>query len=203
MKTQRILKRYSVGIFVLSLICLNTYVLSCGLVRGSESSIVVWANDGGDKVTRDELRAYSDPSSVVNSVWDGTGISLFGARNEVVSFNLVIEAPGSDVEGVEVQFDQLDGPDGVSITSRPAYGDDLFNFAGRNIELFYVRYLKIEGLSTDLAFAGFNYDQRHLPERFRLPYYGYPVDDIGPYEGIGVWEDRPDHDKYYPDIAVP
>jgi hypothetical protein len=26
---------------------------------------------------------------------------------------------------------------------------------------------------------------------------------LGPYEGIGTWEDRPDHDKYYPDIAVP
>ena len=44
----------------------------------------VWANDGGDKVTRDELRATGDPSAVGNSVWDGATISLFGARNEVV-----------------------------------------------------------------------------------------------------------------------
>jgi len=47
----------------------------------------VWANEGGDKVTRDELRAVNDPKTVLNSVWDGTGIFLFGARNEVMSFN--------------------------------------------------------------------------------------------------------------------
>jgi hypothetical protein len=36
----------------------------------------VWANEGGDKVTRDELRATGDPNAVHNSVWDGTIISL-------------------------------------------------------------------------------------------------------------------------------
>ena len=50
-------------------------------VQGSNaSSIIVWANDGGDKVTQDELRAYGDSTSVINSVWDGTEISIFGAK---------------------------------------------------------------------------------------------------------------------------
>ena len=190
------------AIIILVFSCIPPSFLS-GNAAQNESGIIVWANDGGDKVTQDELRASTDPSAVLNSVWDGTGIYLFGARNEVVAFNLVIEAPGSDVEDVEVQFNRLDGPDGASITSRTASGEDVGNFVGRNIELFYVRYLKIEGLTTDLAFAGFYYDERHIPERFQLPYYGYVVDDFGPYEGIGTWEDRPDHDKYYPDIAVP
>ena len=166
-------------------------------VQGSESSsIVVWANEGGDKVTRNELRAYIDSTSVINSVWDGAEISLFGARNEVVSFNLVLEAPTSDIVGVDVNLNSLEGPNGYMITTRSASGDDLFNFVGRNIELFYVRYLEIEGLSTDLAFAGYDYDQRHIPKRFQLPY-----DEN--YEGIGVWEERPDHNKMYPEIAVP
>ncbi|TFH14324.1 hypothetical protein E4H04_10420, partial [Candidatus Bathyarchaeota archaeon] len=166
-------------------------------VQGAESSsIVVWANDGGDKVTQDELRAFIDSTSVINSVWDGSEISLFGARNEVVSFNLVIEAPTSDIVDVEVSLTSLEGPDGSAITTRSASGDDLFNYVGRNIELFYVRYLEIEGLTTDLAFAGYDYDQRHIPERFQLPYN----ED---YEGIGVWKDRPDHNKMYPDIAIP
>jgi len=160
------------------------------------SDIVIWANEGGDKVTRDELRATNNPNSVLNSVWDGTGISLFGARNEVVSFNLVIEAPQSTITGIDVTISSLTGPDGASISSRPASGEDVFNFVDRNIELFYVKYLKIEGLSTDLFFAGYDYDERHIPERFRRPY-----DQSG--EGSGGWEDRPDHDKYYPDIAVP
>ena len=164
----------------------------------------VWANEGGDKVTRNELRAVNDPNAALNSVWDEMGISLFGARNEVVSFNLVLEAPTTDATGVNVTLTELTGPDGASITTRPATarlsspksGDDVFNYVGRNIELFYVRYLEIKGLSTDLFYAGYDYDERHIPERCRRDY-----DAEG--EGTGRWEDRPCHNKFYPEVAVP
>ncbi|MFW9986720.1 MAG: hypothetical protein ACFFDJ_09170 [Candidatus Odinarchaeota archaeon] len=182
-------------LLLLSSIPLSLFV-GVGAQGTTASDLVIWANEGGDKVTQDELRATNNPNSVLNSVWDGNGISLFGARNEVVSFNLVIEAPHSTLTGIDVTISSLTGPGGSSISSRSASGDDVFNFVGRNIELFYVKYLKIEGLSTDLFFAGYDYDERHIPERFRRPY-----DQYG--EGTGGWEDRPDHDKYYPDIAVP
>jgi hypothetical protein len=155
----------------------------------------VWANDGGDKVLRDELRATSDPGAVLNSVWDGTTVSIFGARNEVVAFNLVLEAPTSKANSVRVSLTSLDGPGGASITTVPAVGDGVFNYVGRNIELFYIRYLEIRGLSVDLAYD--DYDERHIPERCRRPY------DPQTGEGAGVWEDRPCHNKFYPDIAVP
>jgi len=155
----------------------------------------VWTNEGGDKVWQSELRASEDPMSVLNSVWDGAGISLFGARNEVVSFNLILEAPDADATNVNVTLTELTGPDGASITTRPASADDdLFNHIGRNIELFYVRYLEIRGLSV-LAYR--TYDERHIPERCRRPY----DDEYG--EGAGTWEDRPCHNKLYPEIAVP
>lgn len=186
-----------ISLFMIFLLYIPIHSIKLNNVQGAESStIVVWVNDGGEKITQDELRASIDPISVINSVWDGSEVSLFGARNEVVSFNLVIEAPSSDIVDIDVSLTSLEGPDGSEISTRPASGDDLFNYVGRNIELFYVRYLEIEGLTTDLAFAGYDYDQRHIPERFQLPY-----DDD--YEGIGVWEDRPDHNKMYPDIAVP
>ena len=156
----------------------------------------VWANDGGDKVSRDELRASADPSSVRNSVWDGTGITLFGARNEVTAFNLVLEAPTTSAGNVVVSITPLTGPNGASITSRTAGGNDLFDYVDRDIELFFVRYLEIKGISTDLFFHGFNYDERHIPERCRRPH-----DGAG--EGMGSWTDRPCHNKLYPEIAVP
>jgi len=156
----------------------------------------VWANDGGDKVTRDELRASSDPDSVGNSVWDGTGISLFGARNEVVSFNLVLEAPTAKANNIAVTVTELPGPNGSIINTRPTSGDDVFNYVDRNIELFYVRYLEIKGISTDLFYTGYSYDERHIPARCRRP---YNTDG----EGQGSWEDRPCHNTFYPDIAVP
>ena len=154
----------------------------------------VWANDGGGKVTRDELRATNDPNSVHNSAWDGTTISLFGARNEVVSFNLVLEAPATAANGVVVRLEELAGSDGAVIGTRAASGEELFDYVGRNIELFFVRYLEIKGLSVDLAYD--SYDERHIPERCRRAY-----DEEG--VGSGTWDDRPCHNKLYPEIAVP
>lgn len=155
----------------------------------------VWANEGGDKVTREELRATYNPNAVHNSVWDGTTVYLFGARNEVVAFNLVLEAPAAEATGVTMSLASLTASNGASITTRPASGEDVFNYVGRNIELFYVRYLEIRGLSVDLAYEA--YDERHIPQRCRRPY------DPETGEGRGGWEDRPCHNVLYPDIAVP
>jgi hypothetical protein len=163
---------------------------------GSSNIVRVWANPGTDKVTRDELRASIDPDGVLNAVWDGTSVSQFGARNEVVAFNLVLEANTSPASNVSLWFPSFEGPNGASITTRDAAGDDLFNTIGRNIELFYIRYLEIRGISTDLFYTGYDYDERHIPERCRRPY-----DADG--EGSGGWSDRACHNKLYPEIAVP
>jgi len=72
---------------------------------------------------------------------------------------------------------------------------DVFNWTSRNIELFYVKYLPIKGLSL-LSYDA-SYDERHVPQRFRRSF------DPATGVGSGVWTDRPDHDKYYPEIAVP
>ena len=160
----------------------------------TESAIrQVWANNGEDKVTADELRASQNPGATLNSVWDGTYISLFGARNEVVAFDLILESPEQSAANVEVRLSSLVNEGGTFIASTP--DDDLFNFLGQNIELFYVRYLEIEGISTDLFFAGYDYDERHIPERCRRPM----VDG----EAVGDWTDRPCSGLAYPEIAVP
>ena len=63
----------------------------------------IWANDGGDKITRGELRSSSG-ANVFNSLWDGSRIALNGAKNEVISFNLVLEAATSPATRVSVSF---------------------------------------------------------------------------------------------------
>jgi len=152
----------------------------------------VWANDGADKVTRDDLRMSRHGKDVTNSVWDGTTIQIFAAQNEVASFNVVIEAP-SGASNVSATFNRLTHANGTKITSAPATGDQVFSFVNRNIELFYIRYLPLKGLSK----VSYNtYDERHVPQRLRRPW-------TGDGNGTGTWQDRPDHDKYYPEIAVP
>ncbi len=164
------------------------------LIEGSSALSAVWANDGGDKVTRDELRAATRGlTSLNNTVWNGSTIQLFGGRNETVSFNAILEAASSAAPQVSVYLSSLSGPGGAIIPATPTTGDGVFNYNGRNIELFYVRYLQIKGLSK-LTWG--TYDERHIPLRFQRPYTGEGM-------GSGRWTNRPDHDKFYPDIAVP
>ena len=73
----------------------------------------VWANDGGNKVTRDELRGSTANPNVSNSVWDGEKIRIFGGRNEVLGFNVILEARSQGVPSVAVSLDSLDGPKGA------------------------------------------------------------------------------------------
>jgi glycosyl hydrolase family 123 len=156
-----------------------------------------WANDGGDKVTQDELRATVSPTSVYNSVWDGTTIKQFGAKNEVVSFNLILEAGNAVAPTVAVTLSNLTCTSCVTIRSDQTRSSaNLFNWTTTEAELFYVRYLQLRGLSP-FAFgtlSGGNLEPQ-VPFKQRLPLIGggYP----------GVYTDRPNANKYYPDIAVP
>jgi hypothetical protein len=170
----------------------------CALARPASAEIsAVWANEGGDKVAQGELRVGNpNGRKVLSRTWDGTTISLFGAGNEVVNFNLVLEAATHAATNVHVSFDTLTGPGGAVIHSTAATGDGVFNWVGRPIELFYIRYLQIKGLSR-MAYAN-SYDERHVPERLRRPWTGNGVATPG-----SKWQDRPDHDAFYPDIAVP
>jgi hypothetical protein len=146
----------------------------------------LWANDGGDKVTQDELRIAKNTQNLtgktINRTWDGNKISVFGARNEVVSFNLTLEAASQRATDVSVEFNTLTGPGGAKIAST---GTDPLNWTNRPIELFYTRYLKINGLS----FFGYAFEESQIPKRFQA--------------GSQQWNDRPDHDKMYPDPLVP
>ena len=84
-----------------------------GGTSGTTSITAVWANEGGDKVTQDELRATGHATAVVSSVWDGRCIRTFGAKNEVVSFNVVLEAATSKATKVSVSLGDLTGPGGT------------------------------------------------------------------------------------------
>src|SRR4051812_9639630 len=80
-------------------------------VPGRAANITaIWANDGLDKVTQDELRATRNAAGVTNTVWDGTRILLFGSRNEVVSCNVILEAPQAAASRVAVSLKRLTGP---------------------------------------------------------------------------------------------
>ncbi len=187
---------------VLSSIPLTVYYvvfLSFVVLRGAPTAFAlpenyyIWFNSGEDKVTKDELREFRAGARIRNSVWNGKTVALFGARNEVISAAMVLEAPLQDLHGISVSVSDLRSTSGGILRTRQSTRNELFNFVERNIELFYVRYLPINGLSRN-AFE--TYDERHIPKRFRRPHWLWG-------RGRGTWSDRADAGKEYPDIAVP
>ncbi len=98
----------------------------------------IWALSDGDKVAIDErthaLRAR-------NEVWDGRGLRLLAARNEIVAFQVVVEADDKGLSAVSVSLPWL-----ARGESRIAYAPlttDPSLSVGRPIQLFSVRSMKV------------------------------------------------------------
>lgn len=174
-----------------------------GGTSGTTAITAVWANEGGDKVTQDELRATGHASAVANSVWDGKCVRVFGAKNEIVSFNVVLEAATSKASKVAVTLSNLTGPAGTVIRSAPRATDKLFDWTTTEAELFYVRYLQIKGLSQQAYGTMATWQEATFPKRAQCPGMMQATPDSIP-TGTGCpWAQRPVADKFYPDIAVP
>lgn len=106
----------------------------------------VWAIDDGEKILRDDLNhpLSSDPK---NPVWDGETIQIFGARNEVVAFQLILQANASGAKEIDVQIsDLLNGQ--TAIPGSNTGSADPFDYVGRSIELFTEHYLHVENRSS-------------------------------------------------------
>lgn len=169
----------------------------------TSSITAAWANEGGDKVTQDELRVTGHPSAAINSVFDGRCIKTFGAKNEVVSFNLVLEAATSKATKVTVRLGDFTGPGGTVLRSAPRANDKLFDFTTTEVELFYVRYLQIKGLSQQAYGAMASWQEATFPKRAQCPGMTQATPDSKPTGAGCAWTQRPIANKFVPDIAVP
>lgn len=128
-----------------------------GMTLQYPNTINVWANNGSEKVVRTDLRvtegrehglnldARTSQGVVDNYIWNPSTQSienLFGFRNEFVPFSVYIEAQRPQ-EGLTIEMSTLtSGGNTITGTTR-ACDDDLFDYRGRNIEHFYVRYLEL------------------------------------------------------------
>ncbi len=143
----------------------------------------VWAVDDGEKVRRDDLSHWA-ASSPDNAVWDGRTIRLFGARNEIVAFQLILEARGSGATDLDVLLDSLAGP-GYVIANRST-NDDPFDYRGRHIELFLEQYINVTQRSMSGGIATWG-DARPLPDAEHL---GWIPDALVPFQatpGTADW----------------
>jgi hypothetical protein len=100
----------------------------------------LWAVNDGEKVERDDL---NNLNKTANSAWDGRKIKVFGARNEVIAFQLMVEAGPQGINQLHVRLPELRrrGGNGRIVYTPPAA--DPTNYVGRPIQLFSVNYMNV------------------------------------------------------------
>ena len=154
----------------------------------------VWAVNDSEKIARDDL---ANPNKSSNSAWDGSRIHLFGARNEVLAFQVIVESGASGIKQLSLSLPALAGTSGLSSIAYQAPGDDPSQYAGRPIELFSENYMDIPGPSSatwiyvagspsaPAGIVGWKPVQL-VPENARAGRGGFPL-TVAPLQNQGFW----------------
>ena len=100
----------------------------------------IWAVTDGEKIERDDVNS---PLKSRNAVWDGKRVRLFGARNEVIAFQLIVEAGSSGIKQLSAALPELALKDGRQKIVYRSPGSDPSQYANRPIQLFSVNYLNV------------------------------------------------------------
>ena len=100
----------------------------------------VWAVSDGEKIERDDL---SNRNRASNSVWDGRRIKIFGARNEVVAFQVIVEAGPAGISELSLALPELTRRGGGGRIAYAPPSADPTDYVGRPIQLFTVNYMNV------------------------------------------------------------
>ncbi len=99
----------------------------------------VWAVHDGEKVEQDDL---SHPAKHENTAWDGHTIRVFGGKNEIVSFQIIVEGADEGVRELSVSLPELRHPSG-EVLRYNAPGEDPTHYVDRPIQIFTEHYMDI------------------------------------------------------------
>ena len=100
----------------------------------------VWAVNDGEKVDRDDL---SNPNKLSNSAWDGEKIRVFGARNEILAFQVIVESDAAGIDSLAVALPELKHSDGKAKIVYVLPDKDPTLYVGRPIQIFSEHYLHV------------------------------------------------------------
>jgi hypothetical protein len=99
----------------------------------------VWAAHEGLAVHRDTL---VDVSRMRNTVWDGHRVSLAAARNEIIAFQVIVEAGDHGIDGLSVSLPELRSSGGAVIRYQAPQKDPTLT-RDRPIQLFALNYMHV------------------------------------------------------------
>lgn len=108
----------------------------------------VWAIDDGEKILQNKIN-HTAANGTNNTVWNGSSISLFGGKNEVVAFQVILQGNATGASGVNVILDSLtrSGTPGYTIKNTGG-STDPYNYVGKRIEMFVEHYQSVTSRST-------------------------------------------------------
>lgn len=118
----------------------------CAICSSSANASVrtVWAVNDGEKVERGDL---NNSNKKANSVWDGKKIRIFGAKNEIVAFQLLVEAGSDGIQQLIVRLPLIRHASKARTISYLKPDTDPTNYLHRPIQLFAVNYMLVESPS--------------------------------------------------------
>jgi hypothetical protein len=127
--------------------CILLSFISCNAPTGIRR---IWAIDDSEKIKQEDLE-NSLATDQNNKVWKEKTINIFGARNEIIAFQLIIQADSSGVSQVNVEISNLTN-ENSTIPGSAIGPADPFDYRGRNVELFTEHYLNITKRTPPLWF---------------------------------------------------
>jgi hypothetical protein len=142
------------------------------LIDSASGIARVWAVDDGEKIKRGDLN-HPLANSPDNPVWDGERIQLFGAKNEIVAFQIIIQAGSSDVRNVNVRITAL-SQGAYRIPGSDEGSSDPYDYRDRYVELFTEHYIKI----TERSRGGSAWTAAAAPSDY---YLGWVPDALIPF----------------------
>ena len=127
------------------LLCLTALILA--VTPGASRAGVkrVWAVNDTEKIARENV---SSPLAARNSAWDGTRVKLFGARNEVLAVQVIVEADGQGIQALSLRLPELRRRGGAERITYAPPATDPTDSVGRPIGLFALQYMHIPGPAT-------------------------------------------------------
>ena len=186
---------------------------------GSDIGAVAWVSaadtsthltgafaSSSEKMARQDLWPHGNCSTCAYGTnWNGNNAYFFGAKGELLhTFYYLQNGSAVDATHVNIHISSFTDNQGHFIIPLTVSSSTVWdsNAAGP-VNLFYYRYVQILGESQE-AWDVTEIDARYLPPLFRVPCsFTGSGNQCAPIGATQRWWNRQDHDKFYPEIAVP
>jgi hypothetical protein len=189
------------------MILLTAVIITTSVLSGCSSNSVkayknvqtpvinsIWAVNDGEKIDRDDLNNSNKTS---NSAWDGNKVKIFGGRNEIIAFQLIIESGPKGVDSLSVSLPKLSRRGGKSSIVYAPPEQDPTQYVGKPIQIFTENYMNVTKLSQASWIIPDNGPAipknalgwkpvQLVPENAKEGLGGFPV-KVEPAKNQGIW----------------